>query len=180
MRLPVLLTILVMSAGAGADDTMNDCASIADPNLRLACYDRLARPQAEPEVPSAADDETTSQAPATDMPDDAPVAQSTPEKSAPDSEPYTAKEKEDFGITIFGKRDNSKERDSIASHIESVRTSNAGTRIMTLANGQVWMEREPGRRPIDAKQDVEIEKRRWHYSMLLKDQKFRITVQRID
>lgn len=88
---------------------------------------------------------------------------------------------EEFGITLFGKRRGDPDvGQSVRSHIEAVRESAAGNRVMTLTNGQVWMEREAGRRRIDANQDVVITKRRWSYTMLLLDQNRRVTVQRID
>ncbi|MEZ5561112.1 MAG: hypothetical protein R3E86_21535 [Pseudomonadales bacterium] len=55
----------------------------------------------------------------------------------------------------------------IASRILSVDTLPGGERAMQLANGQVWAEIEPGRRPIDADQEVVIVVHRWRTVMRL-------------
>lgn len=106
------------------------------------------------------------------------TVQGRPKTTIDDEEPAAD---EEFGITLFGKRRGDPDvGKNVRSHIEEIRETPGGNRVMTLANGQVWMEREPGRRRIDANQDIVISKRRWSYTMLLLEQNRRITVQRID
>jgi hypothetical protein len=150
MRFPTIILLASLSPLVLASETISQCATIENAEARLDCYDGVVG-QSEPEK--------TLTVPAT-------VAK--PGKS----------EEEDF-TTLFGSgADDSSE--PVMSRIESIRQSSGGHRIMTLENGQVWMEREPGRRRIQAGQDIEIVKRRWSYSMLLLDQNRRVTVQRLE
>lgn len=185
---PLLLATiasLMFAPARAADDTLEACAKIDSALERLDCYDRIAReadtaesieaqpPEREVEPPS------TAEPPAESAPINVPSTPEVVTKTKPD--PDVQDDEEEFGITLFGKRRSDPDRgDSIESRIESVRETAAGNRVMTLANGQIWMEREAGRRGIDPAQNVVIMKRRWHYSMLLVDQNRRVTVQRID
>ena len=60
--------------------------------------------------------------------------------------------------------------DSITSRIDSVRRTPLGHHVLTLANGQVWVENEPGRRRIAPAQDIVIRRHRWHFEMELPSQ----------
>ncbi|MBD3648977.1 MAG: hypothetical protein HUJ31_16345 [Pseudomonadales bacterium] len=68
---------------------------------------------------------------------------------------------------VFGRQAEKPDKDieAISAHIQSVKQSPLGHHIMTLSNGQVWMQNEPGRRRIEAGQDITIRKHRFHYEM---------------
>lgn len=202
MKLPNTLPLIVgavlllpQASIVSAAEPLADCAAISNAEARLACFDALVA-QPEADTKDAATDTVPDAKPDT-IPEINPDARpavstrATPETateagtlSSPAASQQvipTTQPQEDFGITLFGKRASEIDKDvSITSRIKSVREASGGQRIMTLVNGQVWMEREPGRRRIDPDQDVEIIKRRWSYSMMLLEQKHRITVQRID
>jgi hypothetical protein len=176
----VMVTILACCPALRASDAIDDCAAIESALERLDCYDKVARRQAgeksiekEAEAPPVA---TVSPRPAAaekalPLPTERESAITLP--ADPDQE--------QFGISLFGKRAGDPDRgQSIQSRIDSVHQNNTGRRVITLANGQVWMEREAGKRRIEDGQNVVITKHRLHYSMLLETQNRKITVQRID
>ncbi|MDZ7685981.1 MAG: hypothetical protein U5O39_14010 [Gammaproteobacteria bacterium] len=188
--------LLTLCASLLAGVELSQCSKIDSAVERLDCYDGLAARHGDKQ---GAQDNGGKIREKHDVAEDAepesiPIEQSAPcvtgASEAPAGETEIPKEggcaaaddeEETFGIQLFGKPRSDPDRgESIRSTIESVRDSPAGNRVMTLANGQIWMEREAGRRSIDPSQDVVILKRRWHYSMLLIDQNRRVTVQRID
>jgi len=176
----ILVTTLACCPALQASDAIDDCAAIESALARLDCYDAVARRQAgEKSIAEEAE------AP--------PVATVTPRPAAAgkalprsvDREPAITlpadPDQEQFGISLFGKRAGDPNRgQSIQSRIDSVHENNTGRRVITLANGQVWMEREAGTRRIEDGQNVVITKHRLHYSMLLETQNRKVTVQRID
>lgn len=66
-----------------------------------------------------------------------------------------------------------------AAHIESIRRARLGHHIMTLSNGHIWAENEPGVRRIKAGQDVTIIKVRFRYDMRLESGR-RVAVHRVE
>jgi hypothetical protein len=195
MRL-VLSSLLVCAAWpVAAQPDLMQCAAIDSALQRLDCYDRLARdampsesaaqksdvgapvkPQPSPEPvrepePLLAEpsDRTSQRAPAADSAGDTSPIVAHPDSSQPVSE----------GFGLPQRRQASAELESITAHIESARRAPLGQHILTLSNGQVWMENEPGRRRIAAGQDVVIRKHRWHYEMELPSQP-NVAVRRID
>ena len=120
--------LLFLIAGAGAANAQ-DCASIADDQERLACYDALSRgaevPAAPLEaVPAAAE-------PATKVPEEAPPP-------AVETEPVVVEGGDDFGMREY-------EPDPTKEYIEAtiVEVRKAGTlEYIRLDNGQVWREIE--------------------------------------
>lgn len=145
---------------------VSDCATIEDATRRLDCYDQQANRQRPP-----GEKKTTTQEPVVEQ--TAP-AKSAPAKSAPVDDPRDE--------ALFDKRPKNQDDipDSIESRIVEVTINNAGKNVMTLANGMVWIEREPSWRRIYDGQDVVIDKRRWSFSMHLLDEKRRVTVQRVE
>ena len=197
MRITFLAILALASCPSFGNESMQDCAAIESAVSRLDCYDRVARnkqPGARtPDAPKPVSAEQHAPGPAVpsvmtrpapEAIDPALIQNDSMQEDGP-AEPVSKKaaeppKDEDFGITLFGKRIVHDDSSSIQSRIESIYKSEGGMYVMTLANGQVWMEREPGRRRIDPDQDVTIVKLRWHYSMTLEGQERRVTVQRID
>ena len=59
---------------------------------------------------------------------------------------------------------------SVGARIDRVQMTPLGHHVVTLSNGQIWMENEPGRRPIRPGQHVVVRKHRWHFEMELAQQ----------
>lgn len=115
-----------------------DCALVEDDIRRLECFDRWVETQAAPE-----------RAPG----------------GPADREPETGSAS---GKDIHGEDDALEDVvGSISARIDRVATTPLGHHVVTLSNGQVWMENEPGRRPIRPGQHVVVRKHRWHYEMEL-------------
>lgn len=160
MRTVVLVLLSLLAGSAYGANALSDCAAIESAVERLDCYDRLARTH-EPDVSAPADDRV--EAPA-------PTAPAAAEPVVPENPPGPPA---DTGVSTFGKppeRDPETEVDQIQARIDSVRRSPLGQQIFTLNNGQVWMENEPGGRPVPVGRDVTIRKRFWFYEMDLEDQ----------
>lgn len=119
-----------------------ECLDQSDPELRLACYDRLAeRARDAPPAPDLQD-------------------QGIPGNNAsPASTAGTA-----FPGPVAAQLS---EPASISSRISKVARTARGHRVVVLENGQTWIEVEVGRQPIEAGQTVTVNKRRWRYVMQL-------------
>ncbi|MAT83859.1 MAG: hypothetical protein CMQ43_12710 [Gammaproteobacteria bacterium] len=127
-----------MALSSHARGALEDCALIEADIRRLACFDRLVETQSAP-----------ARAP------DTPADHQTETGSA-------------SGRDIHGSDDAMEDVvDSISARIERVETTPLGRHVVTLSNGQIWMENEPGRRPIRPGQHVMVRKHRWHYEMEL-------------
>lgn len=161
MRYLLFPALLVLVAPAYAKDNLSGCTAIGDPLARLACYDRLAH-RNTPATPAT----TRANPPAeTDT--------SIPEK--PRSAPGTSDFEKTFGL----KGADVDRGDKISARLKQVLKNQRRLYVFTLDNGQVWMQREPGDRPIRAGQSVTITRERWSYSLRLLKQHFEVTVQRI-
>jgi hypothetical protein len=83
------------------------------------------------------------------------------------------------GFGLPQRREVQPDAEFLKARIERVRKAPLGQHVLTLSNGQVWMENEPGRRRIAAGQDIVIRKHRWHYEMELPNQP-NVAVRRVD
>lgn len=164
----LFLTLCVPWPVLAEADGLAECAAVESALERLDCFDRLARERLADDGRSA---EKPPAAPSAPAPVAAPARTAQP---APAVEPETPAR---FGLKTRPEPAGSVEL--IEARIDDVRTTPLGEHVMTLSNGQVWMENEPGRRPIAAGQDVIIRKHRWHYEMELAAQPD-VAVRRID
>ena len=161
MRYLLFLPLLVLISPAYAKNNLIDCTAISDPVARLACYDRLTH-------------RNTPAKPATIKPNPpAETDTSIPEKPRP------APRESDFETTFGLKGADVDRGDKISAKLKQVQKNQRRVYVFTLDNGQVWMQREPGDRPIRAGQSVTITRERWSYSLRLLKQHFEVTVQRI-
>lgn len=141
---PVLSLLLwgaAVIAFSGHARGLEDCVLIDDDIGRLACFDRLVETQgASVRAPCA------------------PADREPETGSASGKEIHGA---DDVLGHVAG---------SISARIDRVATTPLGHHVVTLSNGQIWMENEPGRRPIRPGQHVVVRKHRWHYEMELAGQ----------
>lgn len=153
-----------------AADRLADCAAIDSAVARLDCYDRLASRQASQQAPQRSP-----------MPASEPAAERA-DADIEDQPQQPEVRPDEERVAQFGKppqRDAEQKFEAVEASIESVRKGPLGKQIMTLSNGQIWMENEPGRRRIEADQQITIRKHRWHYEMELASQP-NVTVRRVD
>ena len=170
MRVLILIWLLACSPAILADNPLSDCVAITSPSARLACYDRLAHRKTQK---STARD---SMARDTGAQQTSPPAESTiqiPEK--PHRQSADLPRTQSFGEQGA----DVDEGDSIDATLVSAHRNGRRLYVLKLNNGQVWMQREAGDRPIRGDQPVTITRKRWSYGMLLEDQNFEVTVQRI-
>jgi hypothetical protein len=207
MKYLVTALLLLCSVSLEASEDLDKCAAIAGAAERLACYDRIARHGHAADDEDAGQAATPAPSPPAAIPPEpkpehrpkhiapevAPATEAQPERQKPAVAAHSDEETtiaiperpagtgEPPGNTQFGKRGSHVTRgDSISSFIKSARINNARLYVISLANGQVWMQREPGRRHIRSNQPAVITRKRFSYSMYLEDQHFDVTVQRID
>ena len=119
------------------------CASVSDDVTRLACYDRIFRSGTAPGA----------------------VAEPTASAAAAPAASVATNPKDDFGLTDAAKRARDPEKakvqmpESITEKVASVGHRPTGELVVTLANGQVWVQIESGSRAqVGAGQTVRIEK----------------------
>lgn len=178
MKLVALSLCAFLAWPALAADGLAECAGIESAVERLDCYDRLASQQAHKPAREEAG-----------QPEVAPSAPQTSERPAQraqgdieDQPQLRQARSEEEHVAQFGKpqqRDPAQEFEAVEARIESVRKAPLGQQIMTLSNGQIWMENEPGPRRIEPDQPVTIRKHRLHYEMELASQP-NVTVRRVD
>lgn len=184
MRLLLICIVGWWASAAFAADGMSECAAIEQALERLRCYDRVARAAGGDAGQSAArrasKDEPASR-PAEPPRRAAPVVGTTAPASAERPEPGTDRDAADVGRWFGREREPSagEQLDHLTASILSVRKGPLGRQIISLSNGQVWMENEAGRRRIAAGQSVTIRKHRWHYELELPSQP-NVAVRRID
>lgn len=190
MRLLLICLVGWWAPAAVAADALSECAAIERAMERLRCYDRIARgdeveepasarasePVGEPEPPPRSAS-TRQPMPAVE---ETPAPAATPGERA-DSSPEPEGDAADAAGWFGRERDPPPggRLDHVTASIVSVRRDPLGRQIISLSNGQVWIENEPGRRPIAPDQSVTIRKHRWHYELELADQP-NVAVRRID
>jgi hypothetical protein len=135
----LLLTAIGMTA-AGAGEPSHPCAAVEDPAARLACYDN-----AFPRPPAAAAPQQAAEAPPH-------AAAPHPERSGPEIPgvaPAEAPELvETFGLTEAQLQARDPERaraprvERIEATVVGIRHLSSGERVVTLDNGQVWLQTE--------------------------------------
>ncbi|MGE0625029.1 MAG: hypothetical protein AB7I04_16285 [Pseudomonadales bacterium] len=171
----VVVAMIITTAGSSdlAASDLSECVRIDDPSERLICYDRLAGRSAEAATsraqPSAG---TTAVLPRAEGPPE-PAGEAI---QAEDARTGTVTDVDSFGLKE--ERSRSAEADSLTATIVSVQSSPTGAQIVTLSNGQIWIENQKSRRPIKPQQSVTIRRYRFHYEMELESQPD-VTVRRL-
>jgi hypothetical protein len=163
-----VVAVLIASSAAGfAAPELSECVKIEAPSQRLLCYDQYAGRSSKAVAFPA------------QTPTGKPEAVLPPSESQPARADRTVRSDDDFetdtvtDAASFGLR---KERewvsksDYITAKIVSTQSSPSGAQIMSLSNGQIWIENEKGRRPIELHQTVTIRRQRFHYKMVLESQ----------
>lgn len=132
---------IVMGLMAGAAEGPAACAGIGDDAGRLACYDSFFRPSAG-QVPLPRSTQVPVAAPA--------AVAAAPTASAAAAATPTPPPVEEFGLTT-GQREERrtatpKELDRIESRLVSVKQQPRDRFLLSLENGQVWLQTEPSPR----------------------------------
>lgn len=165
MRKLLYAAVAVFTFPVCAATQLADCAVIESALERLDCFDELARQESEliaPEPPT----ETAN-------------IESGPVETAAGT--ADALPSGDI-IARFGNRRPERPEsqiDQVTARIESVSKTPLGHHVVTLSNGQIWVENEPGRRSIAPGQKVKIRQHRWHFEMELNAQP-NVAVRRVD
>lgn len=203
-----LLALMAISASTlGDEGSIVDCSSIEVDSERLICYDERARDERRQQERQAAEVIGPAPARAAQAPvqSEKPAAVADPRIVPKEAEPAVADvepQVTDVGPPVvevepavaeaepavaetepspddFGRPKTIPRSAKFASRIESIRTSPRGHHVMTLGNGQIWAENEPGVWRIKPGQDVTIIKARFHFDMRLESGR-RVAVHRID
>lgn len=118
------------------------CAALKEPAARLECFENFAL--------GILDRRTASQ-------------EATPDEGIDEPEPMVVAS--DLDEDFRKKSEDKSAEEQIRSKITIVTKSAMGHRVMSLANGQVWMENEAGRRRIEPEDEIVITQRRFRYVM---------------
>lgn len=151
-RMPVIgaVTLLALAApqpaaaqGAADADALAACAAETDDARRLACFDEAMRPEAAPaDEPAPEPAAAPSPAPAAPVTEAAPAvevaAASATAAAATSTTAAAADEEDDFGKT----GPDEDELKEIRSTVVEVKKAPGGEHIVTLENGQVWVEKD--------------------------------------
>jgi hypothetical protein len=148
-----------------------ECAAIERALERLDCFDELARRELASETAAA----TPASQPEPVASTQAPRALDTRTVAQRADDAAVASRR--FGFRVTQRAELQKAQ--VSARIERVNRTPLGHQIMTLSNGQVWAENEPGRRSIAPGQDVTIREHRWHFEMQLEGQP-NVAVRRIE
>ena len=196
MRTNTIILLSAISLSINMDPVaaeFTDCLDIYINIERLDCYDHLAREERqkrseetkqkaiefmEPQAVKQKSMDSITQPPIDKVVVDTRIPSNDDSIDLINSIP--PKEKKKHWINLFGKREKPKKiEEQIKTSIKSIKKTPLGKHIMTLSNGQVWIENEPGRRVIKAGQVVTIKKKRFHFEMKLTSGG-KIAVNRID
>ena len=169
----VVLSVIEVAGGAALPMELIDCRTLTSATQRLDCYDQFI--DAQGISPNQAPLRRT-------VEDPAPVA---PTAAPASTEPVPKLSQED----IFGKGEtelrksvqdatDTKEIDQIEATVAEVRKSASGQAVITLDNGQVWLQTESSRARISVNDKVTI-RRRSFGSYTLYNKKTAIRVKRI-
>lgn len=173
---PLALLLANVAAAWGADEISHACAAVDDPATRLACYDEaFPRPEvAASDTPAAGGAPAQSAAPAS-TPAPAPASAAAAAASAAASPAPAAAEApapvkaapdaSEFGLSEAQLRARDPERsraagpDQIEARVVGLDFRATGERVITLDNGQVWLQTEVTvRGPLKAGDTVRIRK----------------------
>ena len=163
-----LTTVFQRQVNASEDHIrVTECLSIKEDKARLACYDQTTSALLQIQKKTV-------------DPDDVPIGNNisgtgitTFEKEEPGN-----KENDDLE-NAFGKTEKKEDLlEKISETIIAVNLTPTGKQVLTLSNGQKWMENEPGKRKVRSGERVTIVKDGKHYD-LVRPEKPRISVHRI-
>jgi hypothetical protein len=164
---PLLLIAICVPSLYASQSELDTCRALADPGERLTCYDQIGDDQIgddqiganAPLKPAEAQREVR-EGPAQKIEE----AAGSPAQTAPLADGREPGWQERFGIRGRPREDGGRE---IRAHILSVQQSQLRNDIMTLDNGQVWMENEPSARQVSSDQAVVIREGRFSFTMVL-------------
>jgi hypothetical protein len=143
---------------------LRHCTTVSDPTARLACYDALAGGPAAAASSPASATASPPAASATSAPAATPAPaspSSTPAAPAAPGAPKTADSAE-FGVrngplqAMQAKRDPQREQKMLAV-VNRVATLPRGEVVLTLDNGQIWVQLQPSNFPVKAGDPIEID-----------------------
>ena len=186
VKCSIYLTILLCLSTSVEADEITDCLAIDSNLARLDCYDSIARRRVSAAAQESGFDTAAKPRKATlgkksKKSEQSSVSQTTIEETSTTREVTKAAEKEEGFLSRFGKKIKKPktDRQSVSSRVTSVRKSPMGNHILGLANGQTWVENEPGRRSIKAEQSITVTKKLLSFEMQLESGR-RVAVHRID
>ncbi len=175
----VVLSVVKIAGGAELPTELIDCRALTSAVARLDCYDQLI--DAHTASPNQAARRRTAENPA-------PVAPTTATATAA-SEPVLTSEPNLSQEDLFGKGEtalrksvqdatDTEEIDRIEARVVEVRKSASGRIVITLDNGQVWIQSDSSRARLSGNDNVTI-RRRSFGSYTLYNKKTSIRVKRI-
>lgn len=135
----VAVAATMIATSAFADDALSACAKESDDARRLACYDRVSRGQTAPEAKPEQSN--------------APAAAVKPEPKPAEQPAATATD--EFGVTgsaVARQRSSEQNQEtkpkvrSLSAEVTEVSWRPRGEFVVTLDNGQVWAQKDPGQR----------------------------------
>ncbi len=176
----VVLSVVTIAGGAELPVELLDCRPLTSAVERLDCYDQAV--DAHTPSPSQAAKPQTAENPA-------PVAPAAAVAATAASEPVRSSGPELSQENLFGKGEaelrqsvqeatNTKEIDQIEATVVEIRKSASGKAIITLDNGQVWIQSDSTRARVSVNDKVTI-RRRSFGSYSLYSTKTSIRVKRI-
>ncbi len=150
----IALLSLSLSAHAGIEQAITQCAKVENSNERLVCYDKIASKVANHKAaksPSVAHNKPSSSTPK--------IVESSVTATSTVTEPTNvvpvAEQVEDFGIQYKAPEN---EVEKIYLEISKVKKNARGMLTFYFTNGQVWKQAEPSRYKAKKGNKVYIEK----------------------
>lgn len=144
---------------AWGQDSLESCARISDDARRLACYDGLAGRVMQGTAVAAAPSPAPATAPEiATAPATAPAAADAPPVAAT---PVAVDRVADFGLSDQARKEREPEKwvESITARVTNVGQTASDRYVITLDNGQVWVQSETNTRAILAPGDTVTIKR---------------------